>query len=334
VKHRRHPGEPRDVADVVVPGAPAVEARGLVKVFGSHRAVDGVDLTVPAGTVHAVLGPNGAGKTTTVQMLATLQRPDGGSARVFGRDVVADASDVRRLIGLTGQYASVDNALTAVENLTVFARLLGIRHPKRQVEELLERFELSSAARRPVKGFSGGMRRRLDIAASLLQRPRLIFLDEPTTGLDPRTRTGMWDVVRELVADGATVLLTTQYLEEADQLADRITVIDHGRVVAEGTPVALKESIGTSTLEVVVADPSRTTEAAALVERVVGHAPHTEPVAGRLSVRVENADPAGEVLHRLRRAALPVAEIAVHRPTLDDVFFALTETSEPEVARA
>ncbi|HEY8455389.1 MAG TPA: ATP-binding cassette domain-containing protein [Actinopolymorphaceae bacterium] len=214
----------------------AIEADGLVKVFGTTRAVDGIDLRVRSGTVYGVLGPNGAGKTTMISMLATLLKPDAGTARVLGHDVVREAHVVRQLIGLTGQYASVDETLSGLENLVVFGRLLGLGHraAKAKALELLAAFALADAAKRPVAKYSGGMRRRLDLAASLIARPPLIFLDEPTTGLDPRTRGQMWDVIRDLVASGSTVLLTTQYLDEADQLADRIAVIDHGRVVAEG----------------------------------------------------------------------------------------------------
>ena len=215
----------------------AVDATGLVKTFGDQRAVDGIDLTVTAGTVFGVLGPNGAGKTTMIRMLATLLKLDGGSARIFGHDVEKEPQIVRQLIGVTGQYASVDETLSATENLTIFARLLGYSGSAAQKKsvELLDEFDLTEAARKPLANFSGGMRRRLDLAASLLASPPLIFLDEPTTGLDPRTRLQMWDTVRRLVREGSTVLLTTQYLDEADQLADRIAVIDTGKVVAEGT---------------------------------------------------------------------------------------------------
>lgn len=235
----------------------AIEANGLVKIFGHNRAVDGVDLRVRAGTIYGVLGPNGAGKTTTVKMLATLLRPDGGSARIFGYDVVKEPQIVRQLIGVTGQYASVDESLTALENLIIFSRLLGLSRTeaKRKATELLEEFGLVEAAKRPLKHFSGGMRRRLDLAASLIAQPPLIFLDEPTTGLDPRTRNQMWETIRRLVNMGSTVLLTTQYLQEADELADRIAVIDRGRVVAEGTADELKTSIGNSSLQLKIDNP-------------------------------------------------------------------------------
>ncbi|GMA49945.1 daunorubicin resistance protein DrrA family ABC transporter ATP-binding protein [Alicyclobacillus contaminans] len=250
----------------------AVEARGLVKQFGDNRAVDGVDLTVRAGTIYGVLGPNGAGKTTTIRMLATLLRPDAGWARIFGYDVVKEPQIVRQLIGVTGQYASVDESLSATENLIIFSRLLGLgrAEAKRKAAELLEEFGLTEAAKRPLKNFSGGMRRRLDLAASLIAQPPLIFLDEPTTGLDPRTRAQMWDTIRRLVKTGSTVLLTTQYLDEADQLADRIAVIDRGRVVAEGTVDELKLSVGTSSLQLRVQSPTDMDRARQMVDQVLG----------------------------------------------------------------
>lgn len=218
----------------------AIETNGLLKVFGDNRAVDGIDLAVPAGTVYGVLGPNGAGKTTAVRMLATLLRPDGGEARVFGKDVVRDADAVRARVSLTGQYASVDEDLTGAENLILLGRLLGHRKPaaRDRAAQLLAAFGLTEAAGRQVKKYSGGMRRRIDIAASILNTPDLLFLDEPTTGLDPRSRNQVWDIVRAVVAQGTTVLLTTQYLDEADRLASRIAVIDHGKVIAEGTPAS------------------------------------------------------------------------------------------------
>ena len=224
----------------------AIEATGLVKVFGTTRAVDGVDLSVSSGSVYGVLGPNGAGKTTTIRMLATLLGPDSGSARVFGHDIVREADAVRSLVSLTGQLASVDEDLTGRENLILLARLLGLKRPdaKQRATELLDAFGLADAAGRLVKNYSGGMRRRLDIAASIVVTPRLMFLDEPTTGLDPRSRNQVWDIIRALVAEGTTMLLCTQYLDEADQLADRIAVIDHGKVIAEGTPAQLKASVG------------------------------------------------------------------------------------------
>jgi ABC-2 type transport system ATP-binding protein len=293
----------------------AIRADGLVKEFGSHRALDGIDLSVRTGTVHAVLGPNGAGKTTAVRVLSTLLRPDAGAAHVFGHDVVRSPTAVRSLIGLTGQYASVDELLTARENLFVFARLhgLGRRTARSRADELLERFSLTDAAHRSVSTFSGGMRRRLDIAASLLGDPPLLFLDEPTTGLDPRTRADMWDTVRELVAEGCTVLLTTQYLEEADQLADRIAVIDRGRVVADDTSAALKLQVEQS---------GRLAEASLVLERVTGRAPSL--VDGRLAVAISSSSVTSDVVLRLHERDIDIEEITVARPSMDDVFFALT----------
>src|ERR687891_1702975 len=242
----------------------AIEASGLGKAFGETRAVDGVDLAVRTGSVYGVLGPNGAGKTTTIRMLATLLRPDEGEARVLGHDIVRDADAVRSAISLTGQLASVDEDLTGEENLILIGRLLGFRHKqaKQRAAELLEAFELNEASGRLVKNFSGGMRRRLDIAASIIVTPELMFLDEPTTGLDPRSRNQVWDIVRALAAAGTTILLSTQYLEEADQLADRIAVIEHGRVIAEGTPGELKASVGSGALHLRLLDADQLEEAA------------------------------------------------------------------------
>jgi ABC-2 type transport system ATP-binding protein len=253
----------------------AIDAEGLVKVFGANRAVDGVDLQVETGSVYGVIGPNGAGKTTTISMLATLLRPDTGHARIFGYDVVSQSQTVRQLIGVTGQYASVDETLSATENLVIFSRLLGLSHTqaKKKAAKLLEEFGLSEAAKRPLAKFSGGMRRRLDLAASLIVQPPLIFLDEPTTGLDPRTRAQMWSAIRRLVATGSTVLLTTQYLDEADQLADRIAVIDRGRVVSEGTADDLKTAVGASSLLLTVRDDAQTARAQQITERVLGVLP-------------------------------------------------------------
>lgn len=302
----------------------AIEAAGLKKSFGDFHAVDGIDLQVPAGTVYAVLGPNGAGKTTTVRMLATLLRPDQGRAQVFGFDVVRQANAVRSLIGVTGQYASVDEDLTAAENLNIFCRLLGLSKTQSssKTDEMLAEFGLQDAADRTLKHFSGGMRRRLDLAASLIARPPLIFLDEPTTGLDPRTRAQMWTTIRELVSGGSTVLLTTQYLEEADQLADRIAVIDNGRLVADGTADDLKAAVGISTLMLHLIDASTTSDAA----RIVGAIAHAEAsIAGTVvAVPVTDMEPVPEVLFALRAAGIGVREMTVQRPSLDEVFFAIT----------
>lgn len=303
----------------------AVEAHGLVKTFGDQRAVDDLDLEVTAGTVYGVLGPNGAGKTTTIRMLATLLRLDGGSARIFGHDVEREPQVVRQLIGVTGQYASVDETLSATENLTIFARLLGYSGAaaKRKSAELLEEFGLTDAARKPLQNFSGGMRRRLDLAASLLASPPLIFLDEPTTGLDPRTRLQMWETVRRLVREGTTVLLTTQYLDEADQLADRIAVIDTGRVVAEGTADELKASVGTSSLQLTLRDETDLVDASARVERVLGSAVVASP-GGRLVAALTDADRVADLLIELRGADVRLAEFSVRKPSLDEVFLTLT----------
>ncbi|MEV0297933.1 ATP-binding cassette domain-containing protein [Nocardia sp. NPDC050710] len=304
----------------------AVEANDLVKVFGEQRAVDGVSLAVPQGAVYGVLGPNGAGKTTTIRMLATLLRPDGGSARIFGRDVVDDAAAVRSLIGVTGQYASVDEDLTATENLMIFSRLLGLSRAdaRRKTTELLEEFDLTEAADKALKNFSGGMRRRLDLAASLISTPPLLFLDEPTTGLDPRTRAQMWETIRRLVREGATVLLTTQYLDEADQLADRIAVIDRGRVIADGTTDELKASVGGSSLHLTLVDRTQLDEARRIVSDFLGADAQITPEAGRLTAPLRDADMTTDLLIRLREWEIAVDEINVSKPSLDEVFLTIT----------
>ncbi|RKN85444.1 ATP-binding cassette domain-containing protein [Paenibacillus ginsengarvi] len=304
----------------------AVEAHGLVKTFGDNRAVDGVDLHVRAGSIYGVLGPNGAGKTTTIRILATLLRPDAGSALIFGHDVAKQSHVVRQLIGVTGQYASVDESLSATENLIIFSRLLGLgrAEAKRKAAELLEEFGLTEAAKRPLKNFSGGMRRRLDLAASLIAQPPLIFLDEPTTGLDPRTRAQMWGTIRRLVNTGSTVLLTTQYLDEADQLADRIAVIDRGHVVAEGTVDELKASVGTSSLHLRVQNPQDSEEARRIIEQVLQVRSNVSAEAGTINAPMTEAGRVTDLLIALRTAGIPLSEISVQKPTLDEVFLTIT----------
>ncbi|GIH71816.1 ATP-binding cassette domain-containing protein [Sphaerimonospora thailandensis] len=313
---------------VTTPGGTdlAVHAEGLVKTFGEHRAVDGIDLAVRPGEIFGVLGPNGAGKTTMLRMLATLLKIDAGRAEIFGVDVAGNPHVIRQLVGVTGQYASVDENLTARENLWLFGRLLGIASPRarRIATELLGQFGLEEAANKPIAQFSGGMRRRLDLAASLISRPPLIFLDEPTTGLDPRTRGQMWDTIRSLISDGCTVLLTTQYLDEADQLADRIAVIDRGRKVAEGTPDELKTAVGNSTLQLLLTQPGEVPTAAEVIRRVLGSDPVFSPERGRLNVALDQADLAADVLIALRTAGVSISSVSVAKPSLDEVFLALT----------
>ncbi|MEU3135640.1 MULTISPECIES: ATP-binding cassette domain-containing protein [unclassified Streptomyces] len=312
----------------------AIETTGLVKVFGDNRAVDGIDLAVPTGTVYGVLGPNGAGKTTAVRMLATLLRPDGGSARIFGKDVVKDADAVRSRVSLTGQYASVDEDLTGTENLVLLARLLGHSKPaaRDRAEQLLDGFALSEAASKQVKNYSGGMRRRIDIAASILNTPDVLFLDEPTTGLDPRSRNQVWDIVRAVVAHGTTVLLTTQYLDEADQLASRIAVIDHGKVIAEGTKGELKASVGAGTVHLRLRNADQRAEAQRVLARALNAdvQPDADPVA--LTARVDGqsteqgaAEHAGRALAELARCGITVDNFSLGQPSLDEVFLALTD---------
>jgi oleandomycin transport system ATP-binding protein len=302
----------------------AVLAEGLAKRFGETTALAGVDLAVRTGTVLGLLGPNGAGKTTAVRILATLLAPDAGHAEVCGHDVVRDAHRVRQLIGLTGQYASVDEMLTGAENLLLIGRLLGEPRvtAKARARELLARFDLTDAANRAAKTYSGGMRRRLDLAASLVGRPRVLFLDEPTTGLDPRSRLDMWQIVRDLVADGVTVLLTTQYLEEADELADDIAVVDHGRVIATGSPAELKARTGAQPLVVRPADPTNLPIVVSIVRDLTG----SEPTVDGVTVTASVTDPAllPAVVRRLDDAQVLVAELALRDASLDEVFLGLT----------
>ncbi len=324
----------------------AIETSGLVKVFGKTRAVDGIDLSVPAGTVYGVLGPNGAGKTTAVRVLATLSRPDGGEARVFGKDVVREADAVRAMVSLTGQYASVDEDLTGTENLVLLGRLLGHRKPaaRERSARLLEAFGLTDAADRQVKNYSGGMRRRIDIAASILRTPDVLFLDEPTTGLDPRSRNQVWDIIRIIVAQGTTVLLTTQYLDEADQLAARIAVIDQGKVIAEGTPGQLKASVGAGAIHVRLRDAAQRETALSVLTTVLGTGVQldADPVALTAQLSGEDSDreaaeQASRALSELARAGITVDNFSLGQPTLDEVFLALTDhpaTSDSEEVAA
>jgi oleandomycin transport system ATP-binding protein len=303
----------------------AIEAEGLVKRFGTTTALAGVDLAARKGTVLGVLGPNGAGKTTAVRILATLLQADSGTARVSGYDVVRDAQKVRQNIGLTGQYASVDEDLTGTQNLVLIGQLLDLptSEARARAQELLEWFDLTEAAGRMAKTYSGGMRRRLDLAASLVGRPAVVFLDEPTTGLDPGKREDMWDVIRDLVADGSTVLLTTQYLDEADALADEITDIDHGRVIAHDTPDGLKRIVGGQALEVRPADPARLDDVRAILGEIASSTP-VSPARGVLSVPVDGDAALASAVHRLSAAGIAVTELSLHLPSLDEVFFTLT----------
>ncbi|MFE4312492.1 ATP-binding cassette domain-containing protein [Streptomyces sp. NPDC056891] len=304
----------------------AVLSEGLQKRYGDVHALRGLDLAVPEGSVCGVLGPNGAGKTTAVRVLTTLVRPDAGSALVAGHDVVRDPAGVRKRIAVTGQYASVDGDLTGAENLRLFAQLL--RAPRARADELLDQFGLTAAAGRPARTYSGGMRRRLDLAASLLVPPRVLFLDEPTTGLDPHSRNGIWDAVRGLASRGTTVLLTTQYLEEADQLADDIVLIDEGRVAQRGTPAALKALVG-SYAEVVVADPSALEAAAAVLDRLTGSAPVLD--AARRTVGAVTTDSTltlPRIVREVDAAGVLVVDASLRPPTLDEVFLRLTDRKE------
>jgi ABC-2 type transport system ATP-binding protein len=307
-------------------GELAVHAEGLVRKFGDNEAVSGVDLEVRRGEIFGFLGPNGAGKTTTIRMLATLLPPTSGEARVFGHDVARESDEVRSRVSLTGQFASVDEDLTGRENLILIARLLGHAREAAKVraDELLAAFGLSEAAGRQVKKYSGGMRRRLDIAASIVVTPDLIFLDEPTTGLDPRSRNQVWDIIRTLAATGTTVLLTTQYLDEADQLADRIAVIDHGKVIAEGTPGQLKASVGQGALRVRLKDPEDRPKAEETLTRVLGEPVNRASDPAALSARVSDPERVSKALGELSRSGVVVTDFALGQPSLDEVFLALT----------
>jgi ABC-2 type transport system ATP-binding protein len=305
----------------------AIVAEGLVKHYGQVKALDGVDLDVPQGTVLGLLGPNGAGKTTTVRVLTTLLQPDAGRAEVMGYDVVRDGAAVRRVMGMSGQYAAVDEYLTGRENLVMVGGLYHLAHAaaKQRAGELLDRFDLSDAADRPVKTYSGGMRRRLDLAAALVVKPQVIILDEPTTGLDPRSRLGMWDVIQELVRDGTTVLLTTQYLEEADLLADSIVVVDHGKVIARGTSDELKAQVGGERVEVVVHQRFELPRAVEVLAKVTGADADTDDDQRRVTAPApEGAGVLVEVVRELDAAGISIDDIALRRPTLDDVFLSLT----------
>ena len=304
----------------------AIETDGLAKSFGDTRALVGVDLRIRQGSVYGLLGPNGAGKTTTIRILATLLRPDAGSATVLGHDLVREPAQVRRKVSLTGQYASVDEDLTGHENLVLMGRLRGLAWgaARRRASELLEAFGLADAAGRQVQTYSGGMRRRIDIAASLVTIPEILFLDEPTTGLDPRSRNQVWDLVRRIADEGTTVLLTTQYLDEADRLAERLAVVDHGRVIAEGTSRELKASVGSSALHLRLASADQRARAQELVTRVLGDGVVPVNDATALTARLANPAQAAAVLTELVRNEVDVAEFSVGNPTLDEVFFALT----------
>jgi len=304
---------------------PIVDAVGVVKHFGSVHALDGVSITVPRGVVYGLLGPNGAGKTTLIRVLATLLRPDAGAARVAGVDVVADPEAARRKIGLAGQFAAVDDFLTGRENVEMIGRLYHLPpgEARRRATDVLGRFDLLDAADRPVRTYSGGMRRRLDLAASLVGRPEVMFLDEPTTGVDPRSRIDIWDLIRDLVAEGVTILLTTQYLDEADQLASRIGVIDRGRLVSEGTPDELKDEIGGSVVQLAV-HPEGRAAAAATLATVAGAEPTVDHATGRLSIPAAGSQTLLAVVRALDAAGIEPDDLELRKPTLDDVFLALT----------
>lgn len=314
----------------------AIKATGLVKKFGDNRAVDGVDLEVQKGTVYGFLGPNGAGKTTTIRMLATLLQIDGGSAKIFGHDLVQEADKVRSRISLTGQFASVDEDLSGIENLILIARLMGCsrRQARERGSELLKAFGLGDVAKTQVKKYSGGMRRRIDIAASIVVTPDVLFLDEPTTGLDPRSRNQVWDIIRALVRNGTTVLLTTQYLDEADQLADRIAVIDQGKIIAEGTSGELKASVGSGTLHVRLLDADSRPQAQQILAKILNTSIQllSDPTA--LSALVSNTELVAQALGELARADINVTDFSLGQPSLDEVFLTLTGRTDADVTTA
>jgi len=315
--------------------AAAISARGLVKRFGDVRAVDGIDLDVPRGMIFAILGPNGAGKTTLMRMLATLAQPDGGRAAIMGHDLLKNPADVRASIAMTGQFASLDEDLTGRDNLVLLSRLWGFRGPaaKQRADDLLAAFELADAATRQVKDYSGGMRRRLDIAASLVVTPGVLFLDEPTTGLDPSARQGVWKMIRGLAQSGVTILLTTQYLEEADQLAARIAVIDKGRKIAEGTSRELKAQTGSGFLHIHLGDTSQIEEAARLLEEIVQHAVRRSAEGAQLSVVAGSAKAASDAIAALMARGIEIADFSLGSPSLDEVFFSLTgKEREPDAS--
>ncbi|MDR3222815.1 MAG: ATP-binding cassette domain-containing protein [Methanobrevibacter sp.] len=309
----------------------AIEAHGLIKKFEGYVAVNGVDLKVPVGSIYGLVGPNGAGKTTIINMLATLSQPNAGTIKIFGYDAQKEAQIVRQLIGLTGQFASIDENLSALENLMIFAKLLGLSNAnaKKRAYELLEEFDLKNVAKRSIEKFSGGMRRRLDLAVSLISEPPLIFLDEPTTGLDPRTRAQMWKTIQELVKKGSTILLTTQYLDEADYLADRIMLINHGQVVIDGTPDQLKDSIGAESLQFTVRDIEKVNESIKIVEKILDVEAQSVEVQ-KVIVPMSHPDKLVDVLNELNKADIHLSDIHIQKPSLDDVFMVLTAESIKE----